>query len=791
LKRVRHAFEEYIATTEGLEVDVNKELGEMQKRLKQSSSANQNLAQKLGQMQLVLKDLERSSDETKERLKAESKLRREAERALAESGRNVDRIDSSQLRIVDSGILTEAASNTTKGFTERELETVTEELITAQRRLRKTEEQLEKSQALVKDLERNLQNIESDEASKDLLGDDKALLRELDEIRAEIDAARNEIQSHPADRHSSDQQQFDYAKQLQESQEEVLRLNEEITCLRNILFDQDMSSERTESHAEKSGKERYNLQKEIDRLKGQLRMANDENRKEMVKVESYWRNKFLEEKPEKLHSEDMSDDDIIGVRFANGSVSSYGERMMEEKLKKTEKMLKESREECSEMRSEMMVLTESLYEARHKKGGDQVRTEDRFRIEVRRQESALTDAWNEVEDKKKEVITLENTLMSTQEEVRLLSEEISNMSFTFEKAQEEYNSVVEELEKVQHLYESSLSKSNPKEISLLRTQFQILNEKNEALARHIRDIENEFSSAREKQENVETGVRARTVIAEELKNVVDRAVFESDQRNHEVDELQQMMESRMSLTEKSVDMLEKEVSVVLRSVSKAQQASLEQSEHIHDTNLEVENVEGLSHEWLADQFKHEKDEKVKAAISATMTYLSSTRMKDLEDDVDKILDDILSERSERTDTSGSEAKVIEGTDTTGSEAKITEGTDTTGSEAKVTEAPTEYDAYQSALNISPRLREISHAIEKLKIMSTIGESFPESRISDDEHTTGTTASISSSSLQSIKAKSKYAEIIQKVADYNKSYPQVSEDKHETEARGEIDLETRE
>jgi len=76
-------------------------------------------------------------------------------------------------------------------------------------------------------------------------------------------------------------------------------------------------------------------------------------------------------------------------------------------------------------------------------------------------------------------------------------------------------------------------------------------------------------------------------------------------------------------------------------------------------------------------------------------------------------------------------------------------------------------------------------------MSTIGESFPESRISDDEHTAGTTASISSSSLQSIKAKSKYAEIIQKVADYNKSYPQVSEDKHETEARGEIDLETRE
>jgi len=883
LQRVRNAFEEYISTSEGLEVDVKKELHEMQKKLNQSASANKGLAKKLQEMGVVLLDLERSSKGTKERLKTESKERRRVERALVEAEselknkgsfqiRNIERTDSSPLKIVDSGILTETVSNTSKGFVERELETVTEELITTQQILRKTEGQLKKSQTLVRDLKRN-HNIEGHEASKN----DKKLLLELHEIRAEIDAARNEIQSQSTENDLSKQQMFDYEKQLQESREENTRLNEEITCLRMLLYDQDvpgtMTDEKIASRDNATIDDKFRLQKEVDKLNGQLRTAKTEYAREMAEMEAYWKSKFQQEKIEKSDSEEVSGDNIIGIKFASEDSSNIRERVMKKKLSQAEKMLKQSEEECSRMMSEVLGLTKALYEA-HQNGEEGATDKN----ESKRQAGALLDAWNEVEDKKKENMTLENSLISAQEEVRLLSEEISNMSSAFERAQEEYNSIVVELEKIQDLYEASLneidSNQNNAEISSLRAQFQVLNEKNEAIARHVRNVEAEVLSAREKHDNVLAGVEARTVMAEELQGMVHRVVGETDQKNQEVDELTFMMENRMRLTEKSVDMLEKEISVVSKSLSNTQGRPLELSELIKsqpigiESNriLEVEKEQSSPHKWLADQHKQETDEKVKAAISATMVYLSASSMNYdkrkksssvVKDDDDKILDDILSVRTERTDTSVSEVRgkvtsvenilyqpAFEGsprfleksvldntesvktkrTDTSVNEVRNevasiennlyqsarkplpqlleiktpddalsaeTKRTDTSVTEVEGTMTSIENNLYQSALLGSPRLLEINTAIEKLTSMSNRSIWNPEIQVNDDDGTISTTASLSSNSFRSTQTKSKYEEIIRKVANYNKSVSPFSEGKDELEVRGEVGEEERE
>ena len=372
------------------------------------------------------------------------------------------RNDSSMLRIVDSGIITETVSNTSKkGLTDRELDMVSDELITTQETLRETEEKLHRSEALVQDLERSLQN-----------SDKKNVLR--------------------------------YEAELQESREEKSRLHEEINCLRDILYVQDArgvattderaqnlppgastvasktrkaNKETKEAHQQEiellrehidevltdntdlrskvkrlesaifstssnnmSKDERFQMQEEIYKLRDELRILRKEYESETGRQES-------RRKSDSSSNVDTSEDGIIGVEFAGDSTSSTEDAKTSEKLRQTETMLNESQEECSRMRSEVLSLTGSLYDTRQ--------SESAYRTESKRLNEGLLEARVEIKDRKRQIITLENSLILTQEEVRLLSEEISYMSSAFEKAEDEYNSIVKEFEKLQNIHEAS------------------------------------------------------------------------------------------------------------------------------------------------------------------------------------------------------------------------------------------------------------------------------------------------------------------------------------------------
>jgi hypothetical protein len=691
-------------------------------------------------MESIFKTLELSSEVNREKLKSETKLRRQAEKALMETElelrskivkiRQLERSDSSALRMVDSGIVTEMMNNTSKGFTDRELEAVTDELIATQEKLTKAEEQLKKSQTLVQDLERNLQNIDIEAES--LSGDDKELLRELDAIRAEIDAARSDVRSQSsAGTEHSKEKAIKFESQLVESREENLRLMDEIACLRNILHDQGATKNKVVENSQNTlggtistlstqkivDEVKEEHQFEIKSLRKQIEEILDDNMVLQEKVQklqifnsSHKRNEFEEEGIE------VSEDDIIGVKFANDVEDSA----IDEKLRQTETMLQKSQKECSGMRSEILALSESLYKANLGRGEGEIVN----LTGLKGQDFELLRAQNEVQAKKREIIALEKNLISTQVEVRLLSEEMSYMSNSFKKAQDEYKAVIEklqhtesalaaaedtrlsqeiELKKLESVVEKTPEMND--EIQELRAQFKNLNEKNENLARQVKDAETEVSLAREKQDKVNAKIEARVMIAKELQDGIDRAVNETNQRNREVEELTIMMENRMTTTELNVEVLDSEIAVAMKALQTTQVASL--------------------------------DEKSKQPVPLVV-------------------------QNGNVSVDGQSVEIDPETDEIEDEEK---------------EASVDITARQSTLEQSRRLAE---KVQKLTSLSKHSRSYREGQQNEDDRA----ASLSTNSMHSVKSKNKFEEIIQKVANYE-SLSLRAKEKRELEASVDV------
>lgn len=647
LERVEYAFEDYITTSEGLEVDVKIALRDMQKRLNESTSAKEELLEKLQNSEGLLETLRISSEGLREKLKSEMKLRREAEKALTERElelrskttkiRQLERNDSSILRNVDSGIVTEMVNNTSKGLTDRELQSVTDKLMLTQKRLKIAERKLQRSQRLIQDLERNLENI-GNETAENVPRADKELLRELDEIRAEIDAGRGEIESQSDGHELSQEHSFQCQLQLEDCRDEKTRLLKEISCLRSILCDhgatgiiegiqaptkskiisvtsalKTIDEVKEEHHSEieslrkqieqvlnenmnlqerlrtfeissslvtMSTDEKFKLEDEVQKLKDELHLAHQ--KLETTSKEKHSMNQIQEEEKVNFDSGEKIEtieDGIIEVKFATDLLPYDANLAADAKLRQSKQMLEESQQECSRMRSEILSITESLYHAKQSHGMPNVSDE-------------VLNARNEVEDKKREITILQNSLMRTQEEVRLLSEEISYMSTAFEKAKDDYNLVVEELhqtknalaaakdtklsqeseiKRLEYLAEKK-SRQNA-ETCLLRTQFQKLNEKNEKLARQIKNAESEILFVREKQQNVREDTNIRFRIVKKLHENIDEVVRESHQRNLEVEELALMIENRMRTAEKDFGTLQSEIVIAMKTLRTDELAS--------------------------------------------------------------------------------------------------------------------------------------------------------------------------------------------------------------------------
>jgi len=195
-------------------------------------------------------------------------------------------------------------------------------------------------------------------------------------------------------------------------------------------------------------------------------------------------------------------------------------------------------------------------------------------------------------------------------------------------------------------------------------------------------------SAHEMQHKLRKDGQVRASTTKALQHEIDRAVAENNKRNKEVDELTAITEKRVCLNEESVKKLEKEIDAIsinlhtsqtkLHSKSKLFAPTLEQnltpisdqkisriesrSEKIgkkeekssgRSVEFEVAQDQKSLNDWLVHKYETEKDEKVKAAISATMSYVFSFARGD----TNEIWDGNSStEVNNRTDTSVTEVK---------------------------------------------------------------------------------------------------------------------------------------
>lgn len=414
--------------------------------------------------------------------------------------KKLDRNDQSSLRIADSGLVTEPINKKSNGFTERDVEAITDELFSTQEQLLKTEEQLLRSQALVQDLERNIQSMGKD-AAAGLSGDEQDLLKELDRIRKDIGVSKSqETQKGPID--------VDYESQLRSSRLENMRLTEEIACLRNIIFEKDDLELGAEGQEFKGFEQQQN---EIESLRKKIE-------------ETVTENMALQETVQKL--------EMVGASPGSGE-------KLARKLKETEEKLKKSQEECSDMRSEILSLSESLYRAKKKNKSIDV-------DEVKRQKDELVSARNELVDRDTEIRTLRAELTSSEEKVHELTEEISNVTAAMQRLQ------------------SAVEKDS--ELRELRSEHKILTERSESLLQQLEEVTTDVVAVRGKHDEANKFSKERLTLTKDLQNVVIHAVGETRQRNSEVEELALVMEKRMGSAELSIEALDSEIALAMKKL---------------------------------------------------------------------------------------------------------------------------------------------------------------------------------------------------------------------------------
>ena len=572
-----------------------------EKKLKYSNKANEELVTKLKSMEDLFKEMEQSSEGIREKLKKETKLRREAEKALTDfelemkskMGKNkqYERYDHSMLRIADSGLITETMKNTSKNFTDKEFETMADELISTQEQLRKTEEQLLRSQALVQDLERNIQNIDGG-AVAGLSEDDEDLMEELDQLRQEIGAARSkEMKTGLVENKQSVKNTAESETELKKSRAENSRLKEEIACLRNILYEKGDLKLVGADGKEMKGYEEQQI--EILSLRRQVE-------------ETFNENIALQETVQKLE-------------ILNASPGSLTEK------------LKKSQRECSEMRSEILNLTECLYLANQEREAIDYE-------ELKRQEEELLSARNELVDRDTDIRSLEADLATSEEHVQALTEEIARIQLDVEKYAE---------------------------LNELRAQYKTLSEKSETLLQQVEEVNGDVEVVREQQDKANEESKDRLALTKDLRDIIVDAVGETRQRNKEVEELALMMEKRMGSTELSIEALDSEIALAMKKVhgddlalpSKRvdpllividDDSDLESVEEEKEKEeVDAESIKTEEEEAKQDTFETEEKEEPVGFNSIESVLERTRRVIEVSETVDRLA--IVSKKSKETD----------------------------------------------------------------------------------------------------------------------------------------------
>ena len=606
--------------------------------LKQTISKNDLLAKKTKSLELSLKN-------TNEKLKVESRMRKQAELVSSKSDSRyevmqaksnnqnlhvestiqmrqaVERNETPPLRIVDSGVITEMVSNTSQ--------TIRGQLNSAKQKLKGTEDQLEKSQSLVKDLEKTIQKNNANN------------LRELQKMKAEIDEARNEIQSE-----CTSTFQRDDGEEHTELIEENAMLREEMSCLREILYEQDVG-ERTMNNSMiskvtmKETEEEYN--QDIDGFRQQLEILTDENTILQGKVTKFESERISFSKGDNneidtlKEERDRLNDELQMIHNEHEKKMDDSEEFWRNEIQKVETtrdINKQKESECSEMRSEILALTESLYDAQQKYSNISNKLsaiENHSMGNEIALQNDLMDSENVVEVKEKEIARLEESLTSAGEEVRLLSEEISEMSLAFAKTRENYNTVASELATVHDILKKS------------RKEAEMRTEQNDAQNFTISSKLSLESEDEKKMilKQLQKALSDNALLQNKLNENTDIQVRNKSDRINNIESSQDESETERSTEEKA------EISLLRSQFTKLFRKNENITEKVKETEAEIlsfrkaSNARTYSTEKLQNEINHAVGEaKKRNHAFDEFTISMENRMNLAEDSLDIIEEEV-------------------------------------------------------------------------------------------------------------------------------------------------------
>ncbi|KAG7361684.1 copper amine oxidase [Nitzschia inconspicua] len=569
LAEMRKAFAEYIATTQDLEINLDMELHEMQSKLDDSTVAYESLTQKLKTMEPMLRNLELSLGGTKKRLKDEAKLRRTAEIAQVEAEtrtqqvrdenavlreecealrdelehkvrendqlkrehetsrqqlkeftnrlgssiqtRRDGRTDHSFLRNVDSGVITEAASNKSRMLSDTtlpvdesyaevldELETVTEQLIETQQKLWRTEDQLRESEATAASLQSDIRSLKKNQKSQ---AREKQLQRELEQVRKELAVTKRELQESQEDDQTEDQ--------LRESEATAASLQSDIRSLKKN---------------QKSQAREKQLQRELEQVRKELAVTKRE----------------LQESQE--------DDQTSGTSLSEQETKMQEQNDRIERLKD----LIEELEENAKMSQEQINGMEALLEESQ---------EENIRLveEIASLRIILHDEVNVQESQAfmKESISREVRSQVLKEAREAREKEINALREEFKKVFRENTGLKEKLEKLENGHPSIVAGGDEK---LKKEVERLTSEVLQVQEEHKKALLEAEASWKQKLEQVTTGAFIPEDLLEEMEEEMKTAIDSAAERFRNLQADKDALESKVDSLERELIFSESKVS---------------------------------------------------------------------------------------------------------------------------------------------------------------------------------------------------------------------------------------
>jgi kinesin family protein C2/C3 len=477
--------------------------------LAESAAANAALASQLEHLSPQLSALERAHAATKDRLKEEATLRRNAELRSEELQHKCRELEASLVHAREE----QDALHEELAFRDSELEETRLELEVERERREAQQQQQEQQQngAVVVALDASITEEEriSDEFPNNAADDNTDYVKRLED---ELEVVTEQL--------------IETEQKLSKTQEELLDAQQ------SLLLAQQQAKKNNESHVHDDDNSSSSIVLQQDHLKEELTKSREEALEWQQRVQ--------------LVTEELAlAREELGA--AEEDVQAFGDKM--------DRARKEHREEVRRVQAELERA---------------VTDRDAYRAELETLEGTLQATVEENVSLKQECENLQTALDHAKRDSASVVQELEEVNARFDQVKQEAERVGQE--RAARLVREELLQSHREEMKALQAQFQTLQAANADLQETVDVVETALAAERDKQHALDAAAppSASSEVQEKLQSQLERTRDELLQKSQEVEMLKSSFEQRVVKAEKDVTRLEQELSKTRGKLAEAE-----------------------------------------------------------------------------------------------------------------------------------------------------------------------------------------------------------------------------